>query len=280
MIAVTRAVDTGTAAADALCKDRALQTRTRTAAEAAQKELIAAAQAEAEQDAEVGRAHIDAIQAGLAQNGSQQEADAKTEKYNTLKETKTKAIIDAAFATLSPPAKPPACAPQRQANTPPAPPPIPPLPATPQKSIAMLRSFSDPVFKATLAQPGLRGRVETLMSLEGCDWRVNANALSQATPRAAGTYLNRMNDEDLRDTLNDSVLLDRVDAFRNDCAVSPQGNTLSFPEPTNPDPGPNPYGYPGEYGTRGNRTAPSVTPYPYGYPYGSPYGYPYGGYIR
>jgi hypothetical protein len=126
----------------------------------------------------------------------------------------------------------------------------------------MLRNFSDPVFKATLAQPGLRGRVETLLGLEGCDWRVNANAAGQATTRQAGSYLNTMSDDALTQTLNDGALLDRIDVLfgRGSCAyggTQQQGDgTAGFPKQNNSnrDPGPQPYsqggapGFPGGYG--------------------------------
>jgi hypothetical protein len=291
IVAATRASDAGAAAADALCKqDRGLQTRTRAAADASLKDLSAAAQVEAEETPEVAQAHYAAIGASLAVNGQhspdeaerlRNDAEAKSDVYAQMKDAKAKAIVDAALQSAAGPSRTGGCAvppppPQRTANQAP---PIPPLPATPKKAMAMLRNFSDPVFKATLAQPGLRSRVETLMGLEGCDWTVNAALSRQATPRAAGTFLNRMNDEDLRATLEDGVVLDRIDAAfrRGQCNFTPQADlpTTSFPPPINnrnQDPGPYPYGYPGNGGQ--NRGAPP------GVPYGTPYGAPYGpGYV-
>ncbi len=149
--------------------------------------------------------------------------------------------------------------------------PIPPLPATPARAITMLKSFSDPVFKAALAQPGLRSRVETLMGLEGCDWRVNANVASQATTRQAGTYLNGMNDDDLRAALSDGVLLDRIDAAfgRGSCTFTQQTepSTNGFPQPNNSKRNPGgsyPNGAPGDYGQRPNGGGPIVPGTPYG----------------
>jgi hypothetical protein len=143
----------------------------------------------------------------------------------------------------------------------------------------MLRSFSNPVFKAALAQPGLRGRVETLLGLEGCDWSVNETIARQATPRNAASFLNRMNDEDLRETLSNGIMLDRIYAAvgRGSCNVAgPENNPVTqFPTTNNnrnQDPGPYPYGYPDDARRNPNRIIPPVSPY------GAPYGAPYGGY--
>ena len=141
----------------------------------------------------------------------------------------------------------------------------------------MLRNFNDALFKAILAQPELRVRVETLMGLEGCDWSVNAAASRQPVSRTAATFLGRMDDNALRETLTNVTVQGRIDAAFGigGCAVTPQGNTLSFPDANNAirDPGPAyvPGGYPGD--NNGGRGAP-----PAGAPYGAPYGYPYGGY--
>jgi hypothetical protein len=293
--AATRAHDAGVAATDALCKqDKALQTKTRQAAEAAQKELDAAAQAEAEFDPDVSKAHIASISAGLAENGVHppeealrllKESDAAWDAYGKLKDAKAKEIAEAALQVVANPTPantvcpPPAPAPQRNATvTPPAPAIIPSLPATPAKSIGMLRGFNDQMFKATLAQPGLRGRVETLMGLEGCDFSVSAAVSRQNSTRQAAAYLNRMNDRDLRDTLADGSLLDRIDFVfrRNQCAVAgPENNPLTaFPPANRPNPndGPYPYGYPGDYGRGPNVPGPGLPGGPYG-GYGG-----YGGY--
>jgi hypothetical protein len=303
MIAVTRAVDTGTAAAEASCKpDKAVQTRTRTAADAAQKELIAAAEAEADEAPDVSQARYALIGATYSMKGDhppaemeklKSDADARLEAYTTLKDAKTKAIIDAAFSTLSPPDKPPACPPPQQRAANPPTPTIPPLPATPEKGVAMLRNFNEAQFKAILAQPELRIRVETLMGLEGCNWSVNAAASSQPVSRQAATFLGRMDDNDLRETLTSVTVQGRIDAAFGvgSCGATPPGNTLSFPEAQQRDPGPAyaPDGFPNDNSRR--RGAPSAvvpgvpgvgTPYGYGYPYGGyygggyRYGYPYG----
>lgn len=154
--------------------------------------------------------------------------------------------------------------------------PIPALPATPAKAMAMLRQFSDQQFKATLVQPGLRGRVETLMGLEGCDFTVAAAMIRQPTPRRAGAYLNRMNDEDLRDTLSDGAMFDRINAAfkRGQCAAASQSDNpvTAFPPANtnqNQNEGPYPYGYPGAYGRGPIPYATRRVPVP---------GIPYGGY--
>jgi hypothetical protein len=285
--AAARAHDTGVAATAALCTtDKALQTRTQAAAVAAQKTLDAAAQEEAQLDPGVAKAQIAAIQAGLAENGihTKEEGDklaadtnAKWDEYGKLKDAKAKEIAEAALQVVSSPtpastACPPPAPPQRNAE---APPPIPPLPATPAKSISMLMNFNDQLFKATLAQPGLRGRVETLLGLEGCDFSVNAAVSRQATARRAGAYLNRMDDDDLRDTLLNGAMFDRINAAfrRGPCyATSPDNNPVTqFPPPNtqNQNDGPYPYGYPGGYGPGLN---------PYGAPQMPVPGIPYGGY--
>jgi hypothetical protein len=134
------------------------------------------------------------------------------------------------------PAAPPAVAsaPEPPKPAPAQPNPVPSLPATPVKAATMLKGFSDPVLKAVLAQPGLRGRVETLLGLGGCDWRVNANAGNQGTIRQAGAYLNKMDDDALQETLGSGELLDRIDVMfgRGSCAVTQQtGNATSgFPQ--------------------------------------------------
>ena len=137
----------------------------------------------------------------------------------------------------------------------------------------MLRDFTDPVLKATLAQPGLRARVETLIGLEGCNWRVNPDAQRQPQTRAAANYLNRMDDDNLRDVLTDGEMTDRIDVQfgRGRCNVTRQQEstiTNGFPDQsnTNRDPGPYP-GYQGDYGTRQNngRRQPVVPGAPYGY---------------
>jgi len=168
-----------------------------------------------------------------------------------------------------PPPPPPAQQPQQRAAEPN---PIPPLPATPARAITMLKGFSDPVLKAVLAQPGLRGRVETLMVLGGCDWRVNANVASQATTRQAGTYLNGMDDNELLAALSDGELLDRIGAVfgRGNCAVVPQAEGTAnngFPQPdaTNRDAGvPNRNRVPGDIGQQPNDRVPVVPGSPYG----------------
>jgi hypothetical protein len=133
----------------------------------------------------------------------------------------------------------------------------------------MLKKFSDPVFKAALAQPGLRGRVETLMGLGGCDWRVNANAASQATSRQAATYLNGMDDDALRETLTDGEIFDRIGAAFNlgNCTVTSQTEstiTNGFPQQDNTNRYPGgayPNGVPGDYGPRPNVPVVPGTPY-------------------
>ncbi len=142
------------------------------------------------------------------------------------------------LASNQPPAVAPTPVPPPAPAAPPPPPrnPVPSLPATPAKAIGMLQNFSDPELKATLAQPGLRTRVETLLGLEGCDWRVNGATAGQTAMRQAGAYLNRMNDDALSDTLNDGVLLDRIDVLfgRNRCNVTRQpdsnNGTSGFPD--------------------------------------------------
>ena len=172
-------------------------------------------------------------------------------------------------AKASPPAAPP---PQARPVAPPAPA-IPPLPATPEKAIALLQNFGNAAFKAVLAQPGLRLRVETLMGLEGCNWSVSAAASREATTRQAATFINRMNDDDLRDALTSNVIQDRIDtAFgRGSCNVTRQTEstiTNGFPDQNGNDQS-YPGGLPGDLGTRGNgRRAPNVPVVP-----GNPYGY-------
>jgi hypothetical protein len=105
---------------------------------------------------------------------------------------------------------------------------IPPLPATPARAIAMLDNFSDTALKAALAQPQLKGRVETLLGLGGCDWSVNTNAARQAATRDAATYLNTMEDGDLRAALTEAGLSDRIRCRLQ--ARSMRGRGAGYPE--------------------------------------------------
>jgi hypothetical protein len=267
--AAARAYDASAAATGMCQQDQAQQTRLRVAA--ARRDLDVAARAEAQFDPAVARAQIAAIQAGLAENGIHSEderarlaaaTNARWDAYGKLQSAKAKEIAAAALQVAARPGQanavcPPSAVPERTAA-------IPSLPATPAKSIRMLNSFDDRMFKATLVQPSLRVRVETLMGLGGCDFSADAAVSRSPATRRAAAYLNRMNDDDLHDTLSSGPMLDRIDAAfgRGECNVAGPDNNPVTPFPP---------AYGGQNGNDGR--------YPYEYPYGYPYAYgryPYG----
>jgi hypothetical protein len=177
---------------------------------------------------------------------------------------------------------------------------IPPLPATLDGAEAMVQGLGDPVLKATLAQPGLRGRVDALLGFGGCDWTVNANLARQQTPKQAALYLDGLEDDALMAALTRNGMLDRLNTIfdRNNCMdFPPQNRVLDFPNVparSNQGVGPMPYGYTGmsPYGYGGSYGYPGLSPYTYSGAYGGlglyggvgpfsgpggPYGGPYGG---
>lgn len=153
--------------------------------------------------------------------------------------------------------------------------PIPPLPATLDGAEAMVQGLGDPVLKATLAQPGLRGRVDALLGFSGCDWTVNANLARQQTPKQAAVYLDGLEDDALMAALTRNGMLDRLNTIfdRNNCMdFPPQNRVLGFPDvPVRSNQGgPMPYGYTGmsPYGYGGSYGYPGLSPYSYSGAYG------------